>query len=921
MASVPAGFAFSWVLWEHVRLPDLLATVVALMGLHAALAVGTAKAATVTVCRAGCDYNSIREAIEGVDPGDTIRVSSGSYGEILHIDKDVAVEGEGPLTTTIDGGDQATVITIDANATVAISGVTIAGGAGSAGGSTNDAGGIHNRGVLTLSDCVVEENAAPKDPSGTGKGGGVRNDGDLTMNRCTVSENVSAGRGGGVYNTGTLSLHECTVCANTASGGGGIFNEGELTITSSAVVDNRVDEDGGAILNEGSCTLTNVTVSGNRALRNGGGVAVRAGGAPVAPTTLVHTTVADNEASNRQGGSGIYNESSTPVTLESSIIAGNQGSRNCSGETLSRGFNIDGDDSCGLDAAGERPDQPGTDPFLGQLGYQGGNTLTHALRAGSPAIDSAGDNSSCTVGVDQRGLPRPAGGLCDVGAYERPSCEPQLAAIEFTRGDANGDANINLTDALVILQGLFEEGRTHPCSDAADTDDDGALRITDAIYLLNWLFLNGSRLPGPERCGPDPTSDPLGCAVAGACAGGVSTFRDLWTSAEELAGKPTSGEAWDAVWSAAEDACPGEANLANQDSNANVQILAAAIAYARLREEEPESAQRMRSKVIDALERLVNDGNPREAIGCPAGCGKAVNETLAWGREAGAYVLAADLVRYRTPRFESWLRELAEVYVACDGRTMLDAFEQRPNNWGLMNFGSLVALYAYLGDTDRLEYVRSYFERGLAGELPDCADVGPEIPCFIWGGGRDPEEKDMTWHSDRSRPALIAPAAVIRIGDSEIELDGLIPDDQRRGCSLCPPENADAFCESVPEEDRCVRPRPDSHITDWMTAAVMGARILERVGMPIWASADQALKRMLYAHMVTHCQLTCDDDGFQCEALYNCKDWIVPVLDEAYDLSVEFDPPPTTDCECPFELEGRGTGASKNAGFGAYIVP
>ena len=62
---------------------------------------------------------------------------------------------------------------------------------------------------------------------------------------------------------------------------------------------------------------------------------------------------------------------------------------------------------------------------LGPLQANGGDTATHALLRGSPAIDAA-DDAACPA-TDQRGFGRPADGDgdgvagCDVGAYEFPS--------------------------------------------------------------------------------------------------------------------------------------------------------------------------------------------------------------------------------------------------------------------------------------------------------------------------------------------------------------------------------------------------------------------------------------------------------------------------------------------------------------------
>ncbi len=56
-----------------------------------------------------------------------------------------------------------------------------------------------------------------------------------------------------------------------------------------------------------------------------------------------------------------------------------------------------------------------SDPKIGPLADNGGDTLTHALLPGSPAIDAGGD---CDEPFDQRGVKRPQGIACDIGGYE-----------------------------------------------------------------------------------------------------------------------------------------------------------------------------------------------------------------------------------------------------------------------------------------------------------------------------------------------------------------------------------------------------------------------------------------------------------------------------------------------------------------------
>ncbi|MBN1418648.1 MAG: lamin tail domain-containing protein [Planctomycetes bacterium] len=86
------------------------------------------------------------------------------------------------------------------------------------------------------------------------------------------------------------------------------------------------------------------------------------------------------------------------------------------------------------------------------------------------------------------------------------------AGSSFVRGDANGDALIDLADAISILSILFAS-QPSDCEDAADTNDDGRLDLGDAISLLDYLYAAGAppAAPFPEP-GADPTpGDPLGC--------------------------------------------------------------------------------------------------------------------------------------------------------------------------------------------------------------------------------------------------------------------------------------------------------------------------------------------------------------------------------------------------------------------------
>ncbi len=82
---------------------------------------------------------------------------------------------------------------------------------------------------------------------------------------------------------------------------------------------------------------------------------------------------------------------------------------------------------------------------------------------------------------------------------------------KFTRGDVNGDGNVNLTDAVGTLGFLFG-GDSLSCHDVADANDSGDVNLTDAIFLLEFLFAGGSEPPAPyPEKGVDPTADELSC--------------------------------------------------------------------------------------------------------------------------------------------------------------------------------------------------------------------------------------------------------------------------------------------------------------------------------------------------------------------------------------------------------------------------
>lgn len=355
---------------------------------------------------------------------------------------------------------------------VAVSGVSFLHGKALQQGS-GQGGGVQNAATLTLSHCVVSSNKAGEVGGNFGAGGGISNGGTLTLVDSVVANNNATGNthgyGGGIWNSGTLTITNSVVSGNSTNGpttlGGGILSiAGTLTIDSSAIRDNHdygtTGEGGGLVVSGGSATirnstlsgnvsyrgggisagggvgsvnlaLINSTVSGNFSFENGGGLYVRQG------VALYNTTVTDNLANADDSGSaiggGIYVVSGNSLTLTNSIVQGNLRSitsgqfatlagDECAGSLSSLGDNLVSVDVDTSHCAVAGSYGTGAANF-GALGNNGGPTQTHALLSGSAAID-AGNLGGCTDNVgalltrDQRGVKRPYGPRCDLGAFE-----------------------------------------------------------------------------------------------------------------------------------------------------------------------------------------------------------------------------------------------------------------------------------------------------------------------------------------------------------------------------------------------------------------------------------------------------------------------------------------------------------------------
>jgi predicted outer membrane repeat protein len=304
------------------------------------------------------------------------------------------------------------------------------------GNTANTGGGMYNynKSSPTLTNVTFNGNSV------TAYGGGMYNDASSpTLTNVTFNNNSSSSHGGGMYNesSSSPSLMNATFSDNTAKYGGGMNNyNSSPTLTNVTFNGNAATNFGGGLRNQsGSPTLTNVTFSGNTTTGSGGGMYNDESSNPQIRNTIFWGNTATT------AGAEIYNDGVSTSVVDDSVVQGG----------YAGGSNI-----------------IINDPKLGALGSYGGYTQTISLLPGSSAIN-AGNNTTCAT-TDQRGItrPQPAGGKCDIGAYEyvdvsapfvtsitRLNPSPtNLASVDFTVTFSEAVSGVGTSDFALTASGV-----------------------------------------------------------------------------------------------------------------------------------------------------------------------------------------------------------------------------------------------------------------------------------------------------------------------------------------------------------------------------------------------------------------------------------------------------------------------------------
>ncbi|MEM7801434.1 MAG: choice-of-anchor D domain-containing protein [Chloroflexota bacterium] len=276
--------------------------------------------------------------------------------------------------------------------------------------------------VITVTNSIIENNESERE------GAGVYSRGPLTVINTQFRNNLAGRSGGAVYARSELSMIDTTIENNQAlrlGGGIFIFDAATAEISNTTIYSNTGDE-GGAIFNDGAMTLNNVTISGNTA-ETGGGIKTGL----LSNTTLNNVTITENEATVT-GAGGIDNDNTLNMT--NTLIANSITGADCDtddGTLATNTNNLVEDNTCTPAVNG--------DPNLEPLADNGGATQTHALPTGSIAIDAG--TTTC-LPTDQRGVLRPVGIACDIGAFEYqilPEMIVSANGLEILDGDITPD--------------------------------------------------------------------------------------------------------------------------------------------------------------------------------------------------------------------------------------------------------------------------------------------------------------------------------------------------------------------------------------------------------------------------------------------------------------------------------------------------
>jgi Big-like domain-containing protein len=378
-----------------------------------------------------CGTQNLQTAINNAASGDTLSISGtcvGLGGGSAFTINAKSLTLAGAPHATLQPSGSARVLLINGPANVTLSDLTITGGTTSA-----DGGGIDNLATLTVSRTTVRGNAAPG-----GYGGGIANGASLTLTHSTVSGNTASAGSGAVDNLSTLVVRDSTLFGNTVTAGygGAVYNGGgTASFTNSTIVNNSSSLDGGGIYNGATMSLAGTIVAGN-------------------------------------------------------LGSGAPGTRDCSNPSTSHvssgGYNFIGQCNAYVPASTDLVGQPNA-PMAG-FGDYGGPTQSAPPGAASALIDAI-PSTTCALLLgpgpdDQRGVRRPQGPACDIGAVEAApppvAVNDSYSTPENTGLSVGASSGVLKNDSTITGGSLSASIVSNPAYGSVSLGSDGSFTYTPA---------------------------------------------------------------------------------------------------------------------------------------------------------------------------------------------------------------------------------------------------------------------------------------------------------------------------------------------------------------------------------------------------------------------------------------------------------
>lgn len=401
--------------------------------------------------------------------------------------------------------------------------------------------------------------------------------------------------------------------------------------------------------------------------------------------------------------------------------------------------------------------------------------------------------------------------------------------------------------------------------------------------------VHATHTPGPSQ-EPTPTTS----QQPGATPTPATEVLGIWTNAAELGAKNRSCTAWRAV-AARADLVNQNPCIHSKDDPMPNRTLAKAIAFAHTGD------AIYKEQVEAALAALVS----RPVTECIPATDQDL--LLAWSRNLGGYIMAADLVGYHNSAFTTYITHVATAWKAdhpsgITNMTMVQMFDTTPDHASKWAAVSLAAYYRYIDDDVQLASLRLKLLNKLYGPVPqgviDYIDTYGESDWYNYTAG-------VKHYQEIAAPATTTKQCLVNIGNNgdtfEMDHNGLQPSEMRDGgeCSYNPEYTKNAWYG--------------------VEALVVAARIFERAGMPIWRDPGQldGLFRAPYAleYRLGRDRENSGGERWMASAGTEDRTWMLAFLDEAYPHRGKKFADRIGDSEL------KKWGASKHSGGFGFVLP